>query len=303
MICKLSDKQLVAGIKIKVKEERLIITEVLNYLEEIDKRKLFVDYGTPSLFKFCTRILKYSDAEAAIRVKTIRAIKAAPIIKEKIKDGSLTLTTAASIYSFFKNNREQDRNKIVEKVCCRSTKEVKYILNSLSKNPPPRELKITLPEHLLKKLEKVGRDFDDCSELEVIECLIDKYIEQRELAKAKRTSTKQSKNQTYISREVKELVDKRAQNRCEGFSPITGKRCTSRVNLQYDHQRPISLGGDSFAENIRKLCFGCNQRAGVRAVGVEKMMQASSATLPPDVKYCLEKTDSGLQYSFILPGK
>ncbi|MBL6990774.1 MAG: HNH endonuclease [Bacteriovoracaceae bacterium] len=302
MICKLSDKQLVAGIKIKVKEEKLIVAEVLNYLEEIDKRKVFVDYGTPSLFKFCTRILKYSDAEAAIRVKTIRAIKVAPIIKQKIQDGSLNLTTAASIDSFFKNNRDQNKDKIVEKVCGRSTTEVKNILNSLSKNPPPRELKITLPEHLLKKLEKVGLDFDDCSELEVIECLIDKYIEQIEHDKAKRTSTKQSKNQRYIPREVRESVDKRANNRCEGFSPITGKRCTSRVNLQYDHQHPISLGGDSSAQNIRKLCFGCNQRAAVKAIGAEKMMQRGSATLSPGVEYYLEKTDIGLQYSFIPPG-
>ncbi|MBL6990725.1 MAG: HNH endonuclease [Bacteriovoracaceae bacterium] len=303
MICKLSDKQLVAGIKIKVKEEKQIIIEVLNYLEEIDKRKLFVDYGAPSLFKFCTRILKYSDAEAAIRVKTIRAIKAAPIIKEKIKDGSLSLTTAASLYAFFKNNRIQNKSKLVEHVCGRSSKEVKNILHSLSKNPPPRMLNITLPEHLLKKLEKVGRDFDDCSELEVIECLLDKYIEQTELAKAKRTSTKQSKSQRYITREVKESVDTRAQNRCEGFSPITGKRCTSRVNLQYDHLRPISLGGDSSTENIRKLCFGCNQRAAVKAFGTEKMVQRGSAALSPGVEYYLEQTDTGLQYSFIPPDK
>ncbi|MBL6991441.1 MAG: HNH endonuclease [Bacteriovoracaceae bacterium] len=303
MIYKLSDKQLVAQIKIKVKEEKEIIVEVLSYLEEIDRRKLFVDYGASSLFKFCTRVLKYSDAEAAIRVKTVRAIKAAPIIKQKIQDGSLNLTTAASIYSFLKNNRIKNRSKLVEHVCGRSSKEVKNILNSLSKNPPPRGLKITLTEHLLKKLEKVGRDFDDCSELEVIECLIDKYIEQTEHSKAKRASSQKSKNQRYITREVKESVDKRANNRCEGFSPVTGDRCTSRVNLQYDHFRPISLGGDSSAENIRKLCFGCNQRAAVKAIGVDKMMQRDSTTLSPGVEYYLEQTDTGLQCSFIPPGR
>ncbi|MBL6991403.1 MAG: hypothetical protein ISR65_16590, partial [Bacteriovoracaceae bacterium] len=46
-------------------------------------------------------------------MKTVRAIKAAPIIKEKIKAGSLNMTTAASLYSFFINNKLQDKEDVV----------------------------------------------------------------------------------------------------------------------------------------------------------------------------------------------
>ncbi len=256
----------------------------------------------PSLFKFCTRILKYSDCEAAIRVKVVRAFKAAPIIKEKIKDGSLKLTTAASLYSFFKNNKKQNKEDVVKKICGKSTKQAKDILNLLADNPLPRLLNITLPEHLLRKLESLSSDFEGCSELEIIESLIDRHIEQNKQAKDKRRSNKQSKNQRYITRVVKEHVDKRAQNRCEGISPISGKRCQSRTNLQYDHLRPISKGGDSSKENIRKLCFGCNARAAVKVLGVQKMLQGDSVTLPKSVNYYLEQTSAGPQYSFTAPG-
>ncbi|MBL6991404.1 MAG: hypothetical protein ISR65_16595 [Bacteriovoracaceae bacterium] len=44
MISKLSDKELVVMVVKKVKEEKQVVLEVLNYLEEIDKRKVFVDY-------------------------------------------------------------------------------------------------------------------------------------------------------------------------------------------------------------------------------------------------------------------
>ncbi|MBL6990699.1 MAG: HNH endonuclease [Bacteriovoracaceae bacterium] len=302
MINTLSDKELIVQVVKKVKEEKLIASEVLSYLEEIDRRKVFIDHGVPSLYKFCTRILKYSDCEAAVRVKVVRAFKASPIIKEKIQDGSLSLTTAASLYSFFKNNKQQNKDDVVKKVCGKSSRQAKDILNFLADNPLPRSLNITLPEHLLRKLENISDDFEGCTELEIIESLIDRHIEQNKKAKDKRRSTKHSKNQRYITRVVKEHVDKRAQNRCEGISPISGKRCQSRTNLQYDHLRPISKGGDSSKENIRKLCFGCNARAAVKVLGVQKMLQGDSVTLPKSVNYYLEQTSAGPQYSFIAPG-
>ena len=302
MIRKLSDKELIVQVVRKVKEEKLIVSEVLNYLEEIDRRKVFIDYGVPSLFKFCTRILKYSDSEAAIRVKAVRAFKASPIVKKKIADGSLGLTTAAYLDSFFKNNKKQHKEDVVKQVCGKSSKQAKDILNLLADNPVPRTLKITLPEHLLKKFESLSDDFEGCSEIEIIESLIDRHIEQIKQGKAKRRSTKKSKNQRYITRAVKEGVDQRAENRCEGISPISGKRCQSRTNLQYDHIQAISKGGDSSKENIRKLCFGCNARAGVKALGVQKMLQRDSATLQASTNYYLEETGAGPQYTFIAPG-
>ena len=301
MISKLSDKELVVMVVKKVKEEKQVVLEVLNYLEEIDKRKVFVDYGVPTLFKFCTRILLYSDSEAAIRVKAVRAIKTAPIIKEKIKAGSLNLTTAASLYSFFINNKLQDKEDIVEKICGKSSNQAKKILHSLADNPTPRTLNINLPEHLLKKLEKLGDDFEGCSELEIIESLVDQYLEQIRHARAKRSSKRESINQRYITRDVKEQVDKRANSRCEAISPISGKRCSSRVNLQYDHILSVSKGGDSSKENIRKLCNMCNIRAGVRAVGLQKMLQRDRATTSTCKKLYLENTSAGSQYTFIAP--
>ena len=73
-------------------------------------------------------------------------------------------------------------------------------------------------------------------------------------------------------------MDERAQNRCEAISPVTGERCICRTNLQYDHIKSVAFGGMSSKDNIRKLCFGCNQRAGIEQLGVKKMHRGATAT-------------------------
>lgn len=119
----------------------------------------------------------------------------------------------------------------------------------MSENPSPRELKIKLGERLLKKLAKIQLEFENCSEYEAIEILIDEKFAAISTAKPKRAE-RGSKNQRYIPRSVKEKVTK---PKCEG--------CGARTNLNLDHVRPVAFGGQSTADNLRTLCFTCNQRA------------------------------------------
>ena len=72
MIKQLSDKELVLQVKSKVKEEKLIVSEVLEYLEEVNSRRLYADY-TSSLHKFCVKELGYTDAEAFLKVPAVFA--------------------------------------------------------------------------------------------------------------------------------------------------------------------------------------------------------------------------------------
>ena len=71
------------------------------------------------------------------------------------------------------------------------------------------------------------------------------------------------KNSHYISRKIKYQVWNRDKGQC--------KVCGTKRNLNYDHLKPAAFGGKSILENLRLLCFSCNQRAGIRSFGVEKM--------------------------------
>ena len=261
---KLSDQKLLATTSKIVLEEKRLTSLVLEHLQEIENRKVYCDLGIDSLFKYCTQILKYSEAEASSRVNATRLIKAVPKAKEKIDKGELNLTNASAVQRFFNNNQTpaEEKSHVVDKVIGKSTRDTNKILDQIS--GVERKKVITLNERLLNKLEKIQKEFGDCSELEAIEALLDQKIQKMQLEKPSRKNSKPSKNQRYISRKVKEKVYVSAHGRCQFVSKLTGKRCECRTNLQYDHIRPVTERGQSTVDNLRLYCFHHNQRARIR---------------------------------------
>jgi hypothetical protein len=72
-----------------------------------------------------------------------------------------------------------------------------------------------------------------------------------------------SNNTRYIPQSIKHFVWQRDRGVCTN--------CGTRRHLNYDHVRPLALGGGTTPDNLRLLCFQCNQRAGMRTFGVDKM--------------------------------
>lgn len=67
----------------------------------------------------------------------------------------------------------------------------------------------------------------------------------------------ENKNPRYISAKIKHQIWLRDHSHCT--------KCKSTQNLQYDHIKPIALGGITDPENLRLLCFHCNQRQRISA--------------------------------------
>ncbi len=80
------------------------------------------------------------------------------------------------------------------------------------------------------------------------------------------------KNPRYIPTEMKHQIWQRDGGQC--------KECGTKRNLNFDHLKPVALGGCSTVENLRLLCFSCNQRAGIRSFGIEKMEKYSLEQRP-----------------------
>jgi hypothetical protein len=74
-------------------------------------------------------------------------------------------------------------------------------------------------------------------------------------------------NTRYIPQSIKHFVWQRDRGVCTNFG--------TRRHLNYDHIKPLALGGGTTSENLRLLCFQCNQRAGIRIFGVDKMHGAA----------------------------
>src|SRR5262249_42294215 len=101
MLSHLSDQDLVSRLKEKVKVERELLVELLQYLAEVERRRLFLARGYASLFAFCVGELQYSDGEAHFRIQSMRLTKAVPAVREQIAAGRISLTVAAKAQSCF----------------------------------------------------------------------------------------------------------------------------------------------------------------------------------------------------------
>lgn len=90
-----SDEDLVSSLEALVSDERQDLIRILKHLAELERRRLAVKKGYPSLYAYCTTRLRFSEAEAMRRIYATRAAARFPVIYKLIERGRLTLTAVA----------------------------------------------------------------------------------------------------------------------------------------------------------------------------------------------------------------
>ena len=83
-LTKLNDRDLHLKLKSLVSSERELLTTILRHLREIERRKLYCDFGCSSLFEYATSQLAYSEAEAFRRIQAMRLLKTTQSVGKKI---------------------------------------------------------------------------------------------------------------------------------------------------------------------------------------------------------------------------
>ena len=103
----LSDRELLRQISSLVRHERHLLGAVIDHLAEIDARRLYLQRGCSSLFDYAVRELGYSDPAAARRIGAVRLCADQPDARERLRDGSLTLSAAAELQWAFDRQRRR----------------------------------------------------------------------------------------------------------------------------------------------------------------------------------------------------
>lgn len=134
-IKKMTDQQLIASTDTLVSEERRITLEVLRHLREIEVRRLFVDLGFDSMYKYCIQRLKYSEGEAQRRLSSARLLRELPEIESQIQNGDLNLTNLSAVQSFVRAEKLADqpisREKKLELIAAVENKPTRQVKNEL----------------------------------------------------------------------------------------------------------------------------------------------------------------------------
>lgn len=96
-ISALSKDDLISRFGKLVQTERKITELVLEYIVEIDRRKLYLEKAYPSLFDFLVKEYGYSPSSAMRRIESARLLREVPEISEKIKSGAINLSQMAKL--------------------------------------------------------------------------------------------------------------------------------------------------------------------------------------------------------------
>ena len=103
----LSDRELLAQTRNLARVERHLQGAIIDHLAEIDARSLFLRRGYSSLFEYAVRELGYSDAAAARRIGAMRLCAEQPRARERLHDGTLSLSAAADLQWAFDRQRRR----------------------------------------------------------------------------------------------------------------------------------------------------------------------------------------------------
>ena len=106
----LSDDRLLARTKELSRIEHHLEVVVIDHLREIHKRRLYLRRGFSSLFDYAVRELGYSDAAAWRRIKAMRLCADMDGVRERLRNGSMTLNAAAQLQNAFdRQERKKER--------------------------------------------------------------------------------------------------------------------------------------------------------------------------------------------------
>ena len=89
----LTDEALRTKVKALAQCSRDVTVELIAHLAELAARKLYCSEGPGSLFRYCTEILRFSEAAACNRIKAAKAARKFPVVLELLADGRVNLTT------------------------------------------------------------------------------------------------------------------------------------------------------------------------------------------------------------------
>ncbi len=120
----LSDRELLSRVKDLVSRERAVTLEVLVHLIEVERRRLHLGLGYPSMFEYAVRHLGYSESAAARRIRAARCIRDYPEVYGLLEKNEVNLVIISLVASVLTTTNAKH---VLGKIRGKSQREVEAI--------------------------------------------------------------------------------------------------------------------------------------------------------------------------------
>ncbi|MGZ3817143.1 MAG: hypothetical protein ACXVCR_14750, partial [Bdellovibrio sp.] len=132
----ISNLELISRMEKLVRTERKITHMILQYILEMEERKLYADLGYDGMYTYLTRGLGYSEASAYRRLQSARLLRKVPEISTNIEEGNLNLSQLTQVQKCLKEKKKktgksissQDTLLVLEKIQNKNTFETEKVL-------------------------------------------------------------------------------------------------------------------------------------------------------------------------------
>jgi hypothetical protein len=102
------------------------------YIAEIDRRKLYLEHAFPSMFAFCTKRFRMSEAIAAKRIRAGRAACGFPRIFRMLARGELHLS---GVHQLAGHLTEDNHEEVLQRAKHKSMREIEQLIAEISPKP------------------------------------------------------------------------------------------------------------------------------------------------------------------------
>ena len=248
-------------------EYKRVEAELLSVIQEVDRLRIFKEYGYTSTFDYVIKALGLSEATAFNLISVARKARQIPEIKGALERGAVTLSKVRKVLSVITPENQSEWLKKAQSLPCRKLEEEVAKLSPLALreervtviNEEIRELRIPVSREVLEKLERV-KDLEKTSSMQaVLETIISFYLDKRDpLRKSPTQSLKPVTGTVHIPRRSRREALKRDQARCAHIE-ANGERCKNSRYVELHHIIPRAEGGTHAPENLRVLCSAHHQ--------------------------------------------
>jgi hypothetical protein len=272
MLNTLSEQALLEKLTNLVQSEKKMTAEIIEYISEVDRRRLYLKLGFTSLFQYLTESQGYTPGSAQRRIDSARLLAELPELKVEIEEGQINLmqisAMARSVREVKKTGRRvsatQKRdilNAIKQQDLPKSEQTIAEMLSITPKIQEKKSvqrdesvrLEMTFTKEQMALLEDVkhiiSNKYPNPTWTEVIEHIARKFTRKPTAKLAVKLGHTPGFVPAIIRRE---LMDK--QQGCQWVDPTTKRRCRSKFQLQLDHVVSKWRGGTSDPANLQILC-------------------------------------------------
>ncbi len=145
---RLNDHELLNQTALAARTEKSATLALLEYLCEVDSRKVYATKSFSSLFEYIVKELSFSESQAGERVNAVRLMRNTPEVKAHLESGKLNISTAAKIQRFVQSEKklavpldQKEKTTLIHECLNQSKRKVDQILFEHASEPTKLAMK------------------------------------------------------------------------------------------------------------------------------------------------------------------